>query len=130
MTTPTKQAETRSQLRNLMAQHTAATYAKPAVKPAAAEVPAVAARPAPTAPVPSAPRSLQTFGRYTVRLPKVEAAALDALILDAHMRLGKRVTVTDIFRIGLSRLGNHAPITADELSTLLSRDQRRSHTEG
>jgi hypothetical protein len=131
MTTPTKTTvDTRTQLRNLMSQHTAATYAKPSVPVAARDnAPIVAKAMTPATPtLPSKP--VVASERYTVRLLPGEIEKVDALTLEAHQRLGERITVSDVLRIGLTRIGTNAPITADELAGLRSRDRRRHQAAG
>jgi hypothetical protein len=123
MNTATRPSNTQSQLRNLMAQHTATTYAKPVV-----------ASPTPVAVVTKAlpqavglPTKAALVGvRYTVRLSPSEITRLDAISLETHQRLGKRLTVSEVFRIGLARVGSNAPITAEELQGIRSLDRRRT----
>lgn len=135
MTTPTKSADTRSQLRNLMSQHTAATFSRPNSASPASSTPANSLPAAPARdPLPAAsparatsqPQSSRVTGeRYTVRLTPQEIQKLDSLTLEVHQRLGKRITLSDVLRIGLLRVSPTAPITADELTQLRATDRRR-----
>jgi hypothetical protein len=123
MTTSAKPLDTRTQLKNLMSQHTAATYARPA---------APIATPRPTS-QPMAPlqrKAAAATERFTVRLLPIENQHVDTLTLEAHQRLGERITVSDLLRIGLSRIGANSPVTAEELAALRTKDRRRIRAAG
>jgi hypothetical protein len=126
MTTSTKSPDTRTQLRNLMSQHTAASQSRPSAPiPARNPAPVAAHQNAPATPLPPS-KPLASGDRCTVRLSLAEIAKVDTLTLEAHQRLGERITVSDVLRIGLIRVGTNAPITAEELAGLRSMDRRRS----
>ena len=123
MSTMNKNPDTRAQLRHLITQHTAATFAKPA--PVTPMPPPDVARPAflPSAPQAPTPRSSRI--RYTVPLSAHDVERLNAISLEAHQRLGKRLSISEVFRIGLARISSHAPITVDELQAMRFLDGRR-----
>ncbi|HUO08139.1 MAG TPA: hypothetical protein VM008_07565 [Phycisphaerae bacterium] len=112
-----------------MSQHTNRTFSKPAEpapQPIAAPVqdaaPRITPRPMEEPPV----RKARAFGpRYTVVLSQSEGDKLNALALELHQRLGKRVTMIELFRIALARVNANAPITAEELAAIRALDRRR-----
>lgn len=139
--TPTKINDTRDQLRRLMTRHTAATVHPPLVPPA---VKATPARNVPSAPeavreaLPEvAPRAEATpqmaspakkggvGERCTLRLSGVELSKIDRLILETHQRVGERITVSDVLRIGLARVTAASPIAGSEIALLRASDGRR-----
>jgi hypothetical protein len=124
MSTTNKPNDTRAQLRSLMSQHTAATYAKPA--PVSSVQLPTASRPIPIPAVPRVPQSVASRIRYTVPLSPKDVERLNTISLEAHQRLGKRLSISEIFRIGLARISSHAPITADELHAMRFLDERRN----
>lgn len=135
MKTPTK--NTSDELRALMQQHTAATFAKPAATPArpAAAMARVDSVPTPQRSAPASVAATATVApsasrvrpndRCTVRLTPAELEKLDRLILWAHMNLGARLTLSDVLRIGLSRVGEDAPPASHEVEKIRSHDARR-----
>ena len=118
-----KNTDTRAQLRNLISQHTAATYSKPAIV-TPIPTPAVA-RPAFMPSAPKAPNPASSRIRYTVPLSAKDVERLNSISLEAHQRLGNRLSISEILRIGLARISSHAPITADELHAMRFLDGRR-----
>lgn len=59
-----------------------------------------------------------------------ESDSIDAMTLEVHQRLHKRITVSDVIRIGLSRMGKNVPINDDEIEALRALDRRRSKMIG
>lgn len=133
MKTPPK--NTNDELRALMQQHTAATFAKPAMTLARAAPTTARAETLPPRPAPASataePTVLSSVSRVrpndrcTVRLTPAELEKLDRLILWAHMNLGARLTLSDVLRIGLSRVGEDAPPASHEVEKIRSHDARR-----
>lgn len=122
MKKPTPSNETRDQLRALMQRHT--------------DKPTPQAAPAPSggASVPSTQSLRPQAGvgqptpneRCTVRLMPAELHRVNNVIAKAIQDTHERVTVTDVLRIGLQRLEQSSPITAEEISLLRTTDGRRS----
>lgn len=129
MSNSSKMTSTASQLRSLMSQHTTRTFSRPAEPaPQPMEVPPPAAAPRMTPRSVEEPpvRKARAFGpRYTVVLSPSEGDKLNALALELHQRLGKRVTMIELFRIALARVNANAPITAEELAAIRALDRRR-----
>lgn len=141
--TPSKTSDTRDQLRRLMSQHTAATVAARPANPAqsiaavpptprsiAASVPPATSSVKPTLsaeskPSPTPKKTAASGDRCTLRLPASEIAKIDHLILETHQRVGQRMTVSDVLRIGLARITSSLPIAEAEIAALRASDGRR-----
>lgn len=125
MTQSNKSSDTRDQLRRLMSRHTATTVAKPAP---VIESPKVAPRP--VAPVqvkqPVVKSVALPAAKVSARLSASDLTKIDRLILDAHQRVGERITVSDVLRIGLARVTGTSPISAAEIAALRANDGRRT----
>jgi hypothetical protein len=65
--------------------------------------------------------------RLSIRLLKADAERIDAIAFEVHQRLGKRITVTEVLKVGLARISGDAPITRDEMAKLKATDRRRRH---
>lgn len=137
MKTPFKPNDTHEQLRAIMQRHTATigagaplsgmTSNAPVMVTAVKITPPVshAATPRAAVPVPVAKK----VERSTVCLSMAEVARVDAIILETHQRTGKPITTSDVLRIGIRRVGEHAPITSEEIATLRANDGRRSRNK-
>jgi hypothetical protein len=64
--------------------------------------------------------------RYSLRLLPSELSKINMIINSTMNATGERVTLTDILRVGLGRLGEGAPISKEEINLLRSSDGRRS----
>jgi hypothetical protein len=157
MTKSSKSSDTRDQLRRLMSQHTAATVVRPIASPSVAassavrnvavdvpvhwngpgvsiHAPAVAPISAPPAvPAVKTPKAqvskTATGVRWSLRPDASELAKIDQMILEAHQRVGQRLTISDVLRIGLLRMTKTSPITAAEIAALRATDGRRQHNQ-
>ncbi len=123
-----KSKVTREQLRLLMLRH--ADAATPVdIKPAAEVAPVLASPP----PAISAPargndaleKKTIPSERCTLRLTQPELQKIDRQILEVHQRLGERITLSDILRIGLTRLTSQSPVDKSEILVLRASDGRR-----
>jgi hypothetical protein len=134
----TKAPSTIDQLRSLMSDHTATVAAaSPAASALALPTQRSAATAAlprlstpslkpPRAATPVVPVQAQGAERCTVRLTASEIAQVNAIMLKTHQRTGKPITASDVLRIGLRRVGEQAPVTADEIAVLRATDGRRT----
>jgi hypothetical protein len=115
----TKKPTTTDQLRALMKSHVEVA-AVPVI-----EVPQEPAKPATakqdTIPAPAIP----TPARYSLRLLPSEIAKINSIIKNTVQTISQRVTLTDVLRVGLRRLGESAPLSAAELAALRTTDGRR-----
>lgn len=74
---------------------------------------------------PMEPKTPHALNRFSVRLENSELEALHKIIVQGIQGLGERITASDVFRVGLSRVGKGAPITSSEIATLRTGDGRR-----
>ena len=126
-----KPSTTTDQLRALMQNHVEVTAASsPAnapLTPVAAmtlEQPAVrplARMKSDQPPVGKWPGSM----RYSLRLLPTEIAKINGIVNVSLQKTGERITLTDVLRVGLKRLGDSAPISGAELVALRTTDGRR-----
>lgn len=79
-------------------------------------------------PLPAVKKARDFGPRYSVVVSPAEADKLNSLALELHHRLGKRVSMVELFRVALARINPNAPITGDELDAIRALDRRRVHT--
>jgi hypothetical protein len=119
---------TSEQLRKLMQSHVELTANKrepPPQSPAA--MPAAQAGTARTKSLPVMPANdALVVTRYSLRLLDSEVAKINAIIHSALEHTGQRITLTDVLRVGLSRVGESSPITRAEIGVLRASDARRT----
>jgi len=111
---------TRDQLRALMQTHVEKTAAAPTPLPRVA-TPAPQSKPTLPVPLASSP------GRQSLRLVATELEKINGIIHNTLQQTGQRITMTDVLRAGLSRVGTSVPITAEEIRVLRASDGRRAH---
>jgi hypothetical protein len=121
-------SNTIEKIRSLMTTHTAVTEAKPAAPTSVA--PPAPMKPLVFGPKPELLRPPLKADRYSVRLNPQEVQKIESIALEIHQRIGKRISMAEIFRIGLLRLGPNTPITADEVVAVRAMDRRRTGTPG
>ena len=129
MTKTQKNSDTLTQLRGLMHRH---TQTQAEAQPRPVVVTNVTTLPAATPIAQRTPASVRTaivHERFTVRLNAPELARLGEIVLATHQRIGQRITPTDVLRVGLGRVGDNAPITAAEITTLRATDARRNRPQ-
>lgn len=128
MSKPT--SNTAEQLRKLMNSHVenAATKPEPVLKTTE-----VAAMPQPANPPPvkifsATPPPAPT--RYSLRLLSPEISKINSIIQTTLEKTGERVTLTDVLRVGIGRVGEASAIARHEIIYLRKHDGRRTKTKG
>lgn len=118
MTKAKNTKDTTEQLRMLIAQHakTQAHEPVPVVVSPMSKPEVSAERISPVNPNP----------RCTVRLSISELDRLDQIILQTHQEIGERITMSDVLRIGLKRVGSSTPISLHDVASLKTNDRRRT----
>ena len=132
---------TSDQLRALMRSHieTSAAIPKPtapapvmvkAVNITSQGIPLPAANPIPQArPTPFRSPAAPLSPRYSLRLLPPEILKINSIINATLHNTGERVTLTDILRVALGRLGDSSSIGPEEMKSLRSTDGRRTKSE-
>lgn len=63
--------------------------------------------------------------RYSLRLLPTEIAKINSIIKNTVQTTDQRITLTDVLRVGLGRLGESTPVSTAELAVLRTTDGRR-----
>jgi hypothetical protein len=113
-----------------MQSHVENAAAKPAtvLKTAEAFTASQAAIPKATEFVSSTPPP--TPSRYSLRLLSPEISKINSIIQEALEQTGERVTLTDVLRVGIGRVGQSSPIARHEIIYLRKNDGRRTKPKG
>jgi hypothetical protein len=123
-----KQGNTAEQLRALMRSHiqnsTITSHSQPTVP---TQKTLVSPAPVPVAhsevlPVPKPALA----PRHSLRLLQTEISKINIIINSTMNMTGERITLTDVLRVGLGRLGEGAPISREEIDILRTTDGRRT----
>ena len=128
MSKPT--STTTEQLRKLMNSHVENAAAKPApvLKTTEAVTTPQPANP-PTAKIVSAtPPSVAA--RYSLKLLPAEISKINSIVQSTLEKTGERVTLTDVLRVGIGRVGESSPIARHEIIYLRKNDGRRTKAKG
>jgi len=128
MSKPT--SNTAEQLRKLMNSHVenAAAMPEPVFKttePVAAPQPAnppVSKIISPTPP--------SVAARYSLKLLPAEISKINSIVQSTLEKTGERVTLTDVLRVGIGRVGESSPIARHEIVYLRKNDGRRTRDKG
>jgi len=126
-----KPTNTADQLRALMRSHIQnsnfAPHTAPVITPAP-KAPVIATTVAAPASQDIISPSNRTFSpRYSLRLLPAEISKINIIINSSMNATGERLTLTDVLRIGLGRLGEGTPIGKEEIDQLRVTDGRRTH---
>lgn len=140
MPSKTARPDVHAQLRTLMRRHSETIASSPEAAP---EIPDTGAsqsrssdsprpdipprRVRPIASVPAQPGKQ----RFSIRLTDGEIQRLNRIIGQALATTGQRVTVSDVLRVGLGRVGgSHPPLSESEIAALRAMDGRRASAPG
>ena len=63
--------------------------------------------------------------RFSLRLRPSELAKINAILNKTLEQTGQRLTLTDVLRVGLGRLGDSLPLPEAEIAALRATDSRR-----
>jgi hypothetical protein len=128
MSKPT--SNTAEQLRKLMNSHVENAAAKPEPVLKTAEA-VTASQPAfqPAAKLVS-PAPQPSPARYSLRLLAPEISKINSIIQETLEKTGERVTLTDVLRVGIGRVGESSPIARHEIVYLRKNDGRRTKAKG
>ena len=128
MTKPT--STTSEQLRKLMQSHVENAAAKP--EPILKSPEAITQHPRAviTSAKPVATMPLPAATRYSLRLLAPEISKINSVIQNTLEQTGERVTLTDVLRVGIGRVGDSSPISRHELVLLRKTDGRRTKPQG
>lgn len=123
-------SNTAEQLRKLMNSHVENAAAKPA--PVLKTTETIAA---PQAAIPAAPKLVAATPppvatRYSLRLLSPEISKINSIIQNTLEKTGERVTLTDVLRVGIGRVGESSPIARHEIVFLRKTDGRRTKAKG
>lgn len=135
MTTKTAKPDMREQLRGFMQRHSDVVASAPApilavhesAQPPLEVTPTRSKQTLASKPPKVLPAIVPSAGiRFTVRIEDPELQSVNKVIGRALQELCQRITVSDVLRIGLSRVGEKSPITMGEIAALRATDGRRS----
>jgi hypothetical protein len=128
MTKPT--SNTSEQLRKLMQSHVEKAAAKPEPALKTSEIistpPVTVTETTKSAALVQIPSTM----RYSLKLRSDELSKIGSIIHNTFEKTGERVTLTDVLRVGVGRVGESSPLTRQEIVYLRATDRRRTKAQG
>jgi len=127
---PKQTSTTREQLQKFMQSHIEKAAARPEpslkISEIISTVPATNTKSSKSA----MPAQTSAPARYSLRLLSPEISKINSIIHNTLEQTGERVTLTDVLRVGIGRVGETSPISRHEIVFLRASDRRRNKAKG